>query len=185
MRLGSLGGSTISSAVAKGEGKQRKSLMYALVGELLAGQKRETFKTQPMLDGLAYEEEARQLYSLITDNVVEQIAMFKYDPYRHYSPDGVIGDDGLLELKTVIPSTWVEYKITGSIPTDYRRQMQYGLFISGRLWCDYAVYCPAIKEVLPLIIRRLVRDEKEIAELDEGSKSFIGEMLEMLDRVKK
>ena len=184
LRIGSIGGSSISKVMAKGEGKTRKALLYDMVGEMLAGCKKERFVSGPMKDGIEYEDEARNLYSFMTDNEVEQIGFFKEGPHKHYSPDGCAGESGIIEIKTVIPSTFVEYKYTGKIPTDYRRQMQWGLYISGRAWCDYVVYAPAVKSGVPLIVRRLERDEKEIAELDAGADEFIEEMLKVYEAVR-
>ena len=180
LRIGSLGGSSISKAVAKGEGKTRKQLLYDMVGEILANQKKEHFKSKPMEDGITFEDDARNLYVFKKDCEVDQISMFKDGPHKHYSPDGVIGDTGLLEIKCVIPSTYVEAKITGVVPTDYRRQIQWGLAVSEMEWCDYVVYCPAIGE---LIIQRLVRDEKEIQILKAGADDFITDMLRMYKAV--
>jgi hypothetical protein len=184
-RIGSLGGSSIGKAVAKGEGKVRKQLLYDMVGEILAGEKKETFKTVYMEEGNKYEPEARALYSFKFDIEVEEIAMFRDGPHKHSSPDGVIGLDGLIEIKTVIPSVFVESKLTGKIPTNYRKQMLWGLRISGRKWCDYVVFCPYVKDIDPLLVMRLQRDEKEIKELDLGADDFISEMLSMVEAMRK
>ncbi|MBU3914402.1 YqaJ viral recombinase family protein [bacterium] len=136
-----------------------------------------------MEDGVIFENDARTLYSSNTDTKVEQIAMFRDGPHKHASPDGVIGDDGLVEIKTVIPSTFVEYKDTGVIDISYRRQVQWELFVSGRKWCDYVIYCPAIEEIMAIEIKRVWRDEKEIYILNDGADMFIEEMLEMYYKI--
>ena len=183
LRIGSIGGSSISSAVAKGEGKVRLGLMYDMVGEMLSGQKKESYKSKPMEDGLTFEDDARTLYSFMTDSGVHQIAMFRDGQHKHYSPDGCVGDDGLIEIKTVIPSTFVEFKATGTIPTDYKRQMHWGLHISGRKWCDYVIYSPAIKEISAIEITRIWRDPKEIYVLNDGADMFIEEMLTLYTKI--
>ena len=184
LRIGSIGGSSISKAVAKGEGKMRKQLLYDMVGEILSGEKKDSFKTFHMEEGLKYEDEARSLYAFRDDVQVEQIAMFKDGPHKHASPDGCVGVAGMIEIKTVIPSVFVEGKLTGKIPTAYRKQIQWGLKRSGRSWCDYVVYCPYVKDIDPLLVIRLRRDEKEIAELEVGADEFIAEMLEMVERMR-
>jgi hypothetical protein len=75
--------------------------------------------------------------------------------------------------------------LTGKIPTNYRKQMLWGLRISGREWCDYVVFCPYIKDVDPLLVTRVQRDEKEIKELDSGADEFISEMLSMVWAMRK
>jgi putative phage-type endonuclease len=184
-RIGSIGGSSISKAVAKGEGKTRKSLLYDMVGEILSGEKKEVYRNSYMEEGLKYEDEARSLYAFQNSVEVEQIAMFRDGPHKHASPDGLVGADGMIEIKTVIPSVFVEAKLTGKIPTQYRKQILWGLRRSGRSWCDYSVYCPYVKDIDPLLIIRLWRDEKEIAELESGADEFIEEMLSMVERVRK
>jgi putative phage-type endonuclease len=184
-RIGSIGGSSIGKAVAKGEGKVRKQLLYDMVGEILSGEKKDTFKTFHMDEGNKYEPEARDLYAFRYDVEVEQIAMFRDGPHKHASPDGLIGEYGLLEIKTVIPSVFVEHKLTKSIPTAHKKQMQWALRCSGRRWCDYAVYCPYIKDIDNLLVIRVKQNPKDIVELDLGADEFIAEMLSMVEAMRK
>ena len=187
LRIGSIGGSSISKAVAKGEGKSRTQLMYDLVGELLSGQKKQGYTNSYMDEGIKHEAAARDLYSFTKGVEVEQTGVIKLDDHRHYSPDGIVNPDGLIEIKTVIPSVYVEILATGKIQTAYRRQMQWGLYITGRAWCDYCAYCPYVEEraeVNPLHIILVERDEKEIAFLRDGCDLFIQEMLELYERVR-
>ena len=184
LRIGSIGGSSISKAVARGEGKTRKQLLYDMVGEILSGEKKDGYRNNYMDEGLKYEDEARSLYAFRNDVEVEQIAMFKDGPHKHASPDGLIGADGMIEIKTVIPSVYVESKLTGKIPTQYRKQIMWGLKRSLRGWCDYTVYCPYVKEIDPLLVIRLERDEKEIADIEAGADEFISEMLSMVERMR-
>jgi hypothetical protein len=151
----------------------------------LSGEKKQTYQDYHMAEGIKYEPEARNLYAFRTDSEVEEIAMFRDGPHKHASPDGVIGIEGMIEIKTVIPSVFVESKLTGNIPTNYRKQMQWGLHISGRKWCDYVIFCPYVKDVDPLLITRLTRNEKEIEELNSGADNFISEMLSMVEAMRK
>ncbi len=184
-RIGSIGGSSIGKAVAKGEGKVRKQLLYDMTGEILSGEKKDGFHNIHTENGLKYEDEARSLYAFRNDVEVEQIAMFRDGLHKHASPDGIVGTDGMIEIKTVIPSVYVESKLTGKIPTAYRKQILWGLKRSGRSFCDYIVYCPYVKDIDPLLVIRLTRDEKEIAELEAGADEFISEMLAMVDRMRQ
>jgi len=184
-RLASIGGSSIGKAVAKGEGKVRKSLLYDHVGELLSGQKKQHFVSKDIENGTLQEPVARDLYSFEKDVEVVQVALVKGDgKYTHYSPDGLVGDAGIIEIKTVIPSTFAEYIDTGSIATGYRKQMQWGLYICQREWCDYVVYCPYIQDATNLIIKRVSRDDKEISVLVSGARDFIAEMLAIYEKAK-
>jgi hypothetical protein len=111
-RIGSLGGSSIGKAVAKGEGKVRKQLLYDMVGEILAGEKKETFKTVYMEEGIKYEGEARDLYAFKFDIEVEEIAMFRDGPHKHASPDGIP------EQSIAHRRTWLSgVPLLGSVPS--------------------------------------------------------------------
>ena len=184
-RIGSIGGSRISRVAAKGEGKMRKQLLYDTVGEIISGEIKDSYTNKYMQDGTENEDEARQYYSLITGNEVHQVALIRDQPHKHVSPDGLIGDGGMVEIKNVIPSVFVEYRLTGAIPIAYRRQMQWGLKRSGRAWCDYVVYCKAfVGKADPMVVVRIERMEKEIAELEAEADAFIEEMLQIVKRLK-
>ena len=185
LRIASIGGSSISKAVAGGQGKMRTQLLYDFVGELLSGEKKNGYTNQFMEEGIKHEDSARKLYEFETGHTVEQVALILHDnPYFCVSPDGLINDDGMIEIKTVIPSVFVERKLTWCIPTDYRRQIQWSLFVAERQWCDFVNYCPYLKDTYPLITQRVLRDEKEISELQKGADLFISEMLKMYEAVK-
>jgi len=181
-RLGSIGGSSIGTVVSSGTG--RTTLLYRFAGEILSGQKYESYSNDFMRRGIQLEPEARSYYAMLNDKYVWQVAMVKSDePYKHESPDGLVGDDGKIEIKCVIPSTHVETIIKGKIPSQYRRQVQWGLHICEREWCDFISYCPEIVDK-PIYIIRAKRDEKLIKELDEGANKFIKEMLDIVKKVK-
>jgi hypothetical protein len=103
--------------------------------------------------------------------------------HKHYSPDGLVGDDGMIEIKSVIPSVQCETILSGKVPAAYRKQIQWGLHICQRKWCDFVSYSPLITDH-PLFIVRVERDEKLIAELAEGADKFIDEMLELVEKIK-
>jgi len=184
MRIGSIGGSSISKAVAQGKGKVKNQLMYDMIGELLSGEKKVGYTSAHMLDGIEFEDEARRFYSFVNDVEVKQVALIKASDHKHYSPDGLIDNDGIVEIKIAIPSVFAETKITHKIATDRRRQVQWGLFISEREWCDYVMYCPVIKLINPMLIIRVVRDENEIKELNRGADEFLSKMMRLFKELK-
>jgi len=186
LRIGSIGGSSISKAVAGGQGKMRTQLLYDLVGELLSGEKKSGFSNHEMQEGIKYEPEARVLYELTTGHTVNQVALVKMSEHKHDSPDGLVDPGGMVEIKVLIPSRFVEVKATGKIETAYRKQMQWGMGICRRGWCDYVCYCPYVaNKVDPLHVIRVNRDDKEIKELDDGANAFIEEMQNLYLKVLK
>ena len=181
-RLGSVGGSSIGSVLAKGEGKSRKTLMYKLAGEILSGVKTEDYKNANMQRGNDFEDEARQYYEFVTGNTVEQVALIKSDiPGTHNSPDGLVGTDGGLEIKVRLPHIFVELVETEAIEVAYKRQIQHFLWITGRDWVDYLNYCPEIS-TRPAIIKRIFPDKKIIEQIETELPIFLKELSELIER---
>jgi len=183
-RIGSIGGSSISSVVAGGQGKTRKSLLYRLAGEILSGQKHEGYKNEHMERGIDQESDARKMYELITGSEVETVGLVKLSDHKHYSPDGSVKDDGIIEIKCTIPSVHIETIMADRIPPEYVKQIQWGLFICERKWCDFISYSPLVID-RPIWIKRMERDEKAIQELNNGADKFIGEMLNIVKKIKE
>ena len=186
LRIASIGGSTISQAIAQGEGKTRHELMCNFVEEIINDEKKDDYVSWDMKEGIYWEPFGRFKYEQKYGVDVEQVALVKDSVHRHYSPDGYIGSEGMIEIKRAKLSVFIEARKKRNIPTDRRRQMQWGMSICERQWCDYVMYCPYIeKKVDPLLVIRVERDEKEIKELDEGANLFIEEMQSLLIRVMK
>jgi len=181
-RIGSIGGSSIASVVAKGEGKMRKNLMYRLAGEILSGAKYESFKNEHMERGTEQEPEARDLYEFITGNEVTQVGLVKITDHKHESPDGLVSKDGKIEIKCTIPSVHVETIISDKVPSGYIKQINWGMFICERQWCDFISYSPLITSK-PIWIKRVERDEKLINDLNEGADKFIKELWVIVDKI--
>ena len=183
-RIGSIGGSSIQSVMAKGQGKSRRSLMYRLVGEILSGKKYEGYSNADMERGVKQESDARNMYETYTGVEVQQVGLFKETKHTHYSPDGCVGQNGLIEIKSVIPSVHVETILADNVPAAYRKQPQWGCFICQRDWCDFVSYSPLVS-CQPIFIKRVERDEKLIREMDEESYKFILEMEAIVRKIKE
>lgn len=183
LRLGSIGGSSIASVVAGGQGKTRTQLLYRLAGEILSGVKYESYSNPHMERGLEQESEARDVYAMVKEIEVEQVGLVKESAHKHFSPDGLI-PNGILEIKCTIPSVHIETILHNEIPAAYRRQCAWGLHICQRGYVDFVSYSPLITDNPILIIRR-GRDEKLIRELDEGADKFISELAQVVRKVKE
>jgi exodeoxyribonuclease (lambda-induced) len=137
-----------------------------------------------MEDGIEHEDEARNLYQLMTGNEVEQVGLYKLDDHKHFSPDGDIPPSGILEIKYQIPSVHVEQVVSGKIPGNYNKQIQWGLFICERKWCDYTSYSPTVKDK-PMWRKRVGRDEELIKTLNEGADKFLAELAQVIRNFKE
>jgi len=182
-RIGSIGGSSIAAVVAKGQGKMRKNLLYRLAGEILSGEKYESYSNAHMERGIEQEAEARDMYEFITGNEVKQVGLVKESGHKHFSPDGLVADDGVLEIKCVIPSVHVETIISDKVPAAYRKQCSWGHRICERQWVDFVSYSPLVVDK-PIWIKRAERNEKLIKELDEGADNFIKELHAIVDKIR-
>ena len=184
LRCASIGGTSICKIAPNG--KQRNDLLRVFVGEFLTGKPAENKGFQFAERGIEHEDGARQDYALTHGVEVEQVAMVRLDEHKHTSPDGLVGDDGMIEIKTRIPSVFVTAIIDGNKPINVVRQIQWGLYICDRQWCEYLQWCPEFAEVglNPMIIERIERDEAMIRDLRSSAEVFIADMLKMAKRIK-
>lgn len=165
---------------AKGEpSKQSQKYLYKTAGEHIAGIAEETYQSAAMLRGIELEEEARNLYEMITGREITQVG-FCVEDGCGCSPDGLVGDDGMIEIKCPIISTHVGYLLDNKLPTDYIQQVQGQLLVTGRKWCDFVSHYPGLK---PLIIR-VERDEKFIGLLSIELKLFTDNLKEIVNKIK-
>jgi len=136
----------------KGEpSKSRTKYLYQLVGERLSGTKEEGYTNGYMERGIQLESEARSFYEVVTGKELKTCG-FITDNHGDYgcSPDGLVGDDGLIEIKCPSMAVHVGYLIDNKLPTDYFQQVQGQMFVAERKWLDFISYYPGIP---PLIIR--------------------------------
>jgi len=142
---------------------QADSYINQLVAEKLTGETTPFYQNEHMIRGTELEPDARQLYEFITGSEVQQVGFCLHDTLEAgASPDGLIGEDGGLEIKCPAPATHVEYLRGDKLPSKYKQQVMGCLWITGREWWDFMSYHPNMK---PLIVR-VERDEDYIAELE-------------------
>jgi len=167
----------------KGElSKQRQKYLYRLAGEQVSGIVEETYQNGAMLRGKEMEDEARQLYSLINGVEVQQVGFCVADGDFAYgaSPDGLIGEDGCLEIKCPQMATHVGYLIENVLPLEYFQQTQGQLLVTGRKWVDFMSYYPGLK---PLIIR--VNPDKKFQQVLKAElEKFCIELKQITERIK-
>lgn len=165
--------SCFSDVLAKGEGKTRRKYLLTLAGERLTGEPAESYSNAHMERGKVMEEEARDLYAFQTDAEIQRVGFLLDDALRAgASPDGLIGEDGMVEIKTKLPHLQLEALIAGKLPAEHRAQVQGALWVSGRDWCDFVSYWPR----LPLFRIRVERDEAYIATLADAVMQFNDEL---------
>ena len=153
--------------------KQAKKYMYQLAGEKITGIREETYQNASMLRGVEMEAEARKAFEYVYGTKVDQVGMcLTDDKICGCSPDGMVGEKGLTEIKCPEIQTHVGYLLDNKLPTKYFQQVQGQLFVTGREWCVFMSYYPGIK---PLLVN-VERDEEFIKKLDKELKLFNEEL---------
>jgi hypothetical protein len=141
------------------------------------------YQNDAMKNGVAIEPEARKWYEFERDCAVEQVGFITDDEGRFgCSPDGLIGTDGGLEIKSPSPKVHARYFAEGVLPADYRCQVHGDLIISERKWWDFVSYCPAVS--LPPLVVRVVPDEFTET-LRAGLEQFWTRYQETLDKIRR
>lgn len=180
-RLGKATASRISDAVAKiktGWGKSREDYLNELVFERINGVPVPQYQSTDMLNGTMREPEGRARYAFEMDAEITEVGFLPHPTIdmAGCSPDGLVADDGLIEIKCPKWNTHQDTLLRGMIPDRYMKQMQFQLAVTGRAWCDYVSYSPQWREDLRLKIIRVPRDDKMIAYLEAEVSLFLHEV---------
>jgi len=158
---------------------QADKYMYQLAGEKLLGMKEESYQNDAMRRGVELEPEARMFYELSTGVDVVQVGFCLDERGFGCSPDGLVGEDGLIEIKCPILSTHISYLVNESIVEDYWHQIQGQLLVTGRKWCDAVSYYPN----LPTLIVRVERNEEFIKKLETELLKFVDNLQKTISKI--
>lgn len=189
-RLGKVTSSRIGDILSKGKGgapsASRKNYMYQLLLERLTGEMADHYISPEMQRGIEKEQSAADAYEIQTFNIVERCGFFESPDglMSGSSPDRLVGDYGLIEIKNPNTATHIETIISDNIKKDYIYQMQHQMYCSERSWCDFVSYDDRCPVNLRLFIKRLERDEKMIAEINGEVKLFLSELDELEKKVR-
>jgi putative phage-type endonuclease len=188
-RLGKVTASRVADVIAttaKGWGASRTNYAAQLVAERLTGEAQESFTNAAMQWGTCTEPEARQAYSFRLDVDVMEVGFVDHPQIgmSGASPDGLIGEDGLLELKCPQTATHIATLLGQSVPAKYITQIQWQLACTGRAWCDFASYDPRLPESMRLFVQRVTRDDVEIKRLEALVVDFLGEVDETVAKLR-
>ena len=177
-RLGIVTMSEVKTLLVNGRGPSgfgagAITYMHQLIGERLTGEIAEAFQGNAHTRrGHALEPMARELYGLATDEGPLQQVGIILNHDAGYSPDSLVGDVGLVEIKTKLPKYQVELLLEGELPQEHVAQCQGGLWVSEREWIDFVSYWPG----MPLFVKRAYRDEALIHTIAERVEAFYEEL---------
>jgi len=181
LRLGKVTASRVADVVARtksGYSASRANYMAELIAERLTGVPAESYCNGAMQWGLDKEPEARVAYEFYTDATIERIAFVEHPAIAMSgaSPDGLVGEDGMVEIKCPNTATHIDTLLGQSAPDKYFVQMQWQMACTGRRWCDFVSYDPRLPEATQLYVVRIQRDDARIAELEKEVTSFLADL---------
>lgn len=175
VRRGMPTASMFGTIMAKGRGgaesKTRQTYLYKLAGEILTGEPMDSFSNHHMERGHIMENEARQYYAFMRDAEPKQVGFITNGP-KGCSPDSLIGDSGMLEIKTKLPHLMFAVLEADDFPSEHRAQCQGQLWVAEREWVDLTCYWPK----MPPFIKRAYRDEVLIKSISEAVDQFNEEL---------
>lgn len=180
-RCGKATASKIADIIAKtksGPSASRATYMGTLIAERLTGVPADSFSNAAMQWGTDKEPEARDAYRIHALCTVDEIGFIPHPtiPMSGASPDGLIGDDGLVEIKCPNTGTHIDTLLGKSVPAKYRTQIMWQLACTGRAWCDFVSYDPRLPETMQLFVHRVHRDDEAIAEMEREVTAFLAEV---------
>jgi putative phage-type endonuclease len=190
IRLGKVTASRITDVLAKGksgEAATREDYRTELLVQRLTNEPGESFTNAAMEWGTQTEPMARIAYEAHANVFVEQVAFVDHPTIEWFgcSPDGLVGETGLLEIKCPASKNHLKYLLAGKPPAKYVPQMQCQMAVTGREWCDFVSYDPRLPEDLQLFVVRLERDVSYIMAMEEEVSKFLGEVSEMYSKLKE
>lgn len=182
-RLGIPTASEFATVMAKGKdggaSLTRAKYMRQLAGEIITGELAESYSNAHMDRGKAMEDEARETYAFIHDADIRRVGFIR-NGQKGGSPDSLIGANGGLEIKTALPHIQIERLIRDDLPPEHKAQVQGNIWVSEREFWDFVSYWPK----LPLLVKRVYRDDLYIKHLSEAVDAFNEELAALVERIR-
>ena len=188
LRLGKITASRVKDVLTKGRGtspsKTAESYMMELIAEILTGNSKPFFENDAMRWGTETEPQARAMYAVNNDFVdVKEVAFVEHNEQVGISPDGLIGEDGLLEIKCPNTTTQIKRALSNDYSADYKAQIQMQLWVTEREWCDFLSFDPRLDCEAGYLQQRVFRDEEYIEEMKTKVYAFVEKMNEIIEQL--
>lgn len=185
-RAGRATASEFSSILAKGQGKTRAAYLRKVAAERLTGKPVESYKNQHMERGQEQEQFARAAYEIEKGVLVQRVGLIIHDDLMvSCSPDGLVGNNGGTEIKSVISTVQMDTLLAGGYPPEHKAQIQGSLWISEREWWDFVSFSPDMPKHLQAYIFRVFRDDSYIKTLEAEVRAFLDEVDALLAKFPK
>ena len=176
----------VLAKIKTGEAATRRNYRAQLVCERLTGKAAESFTNAAMEWGTAHEPEARMQYEAMRGSIVQEVGFIKHPaiPFCGASPDGLVDDAGMVEIKCPNTATHIDTLLSGMSP-DHMPQVQGQMWVCGRQWVDFISYDPRLPEKLQLHIQRVERDEKYIKAMEAEIIAFLFSVEQTIEQLEK
>jgi len=190
LRYGWITASMFKAVISNGKGsapsKTRLSYMYQVAAEAVSNMRQESFTSEYMEWGTETEPQAREMYEFVSGNEVEEVSFIRLggDHKIGCSPDGIIGDKGMIEIKCPKTTTQIETFLSGKMPTVHKAQVQGQLWVSGREWCDFVSFDPRIDGDGSFFCQRIERDDEYIKELEAKCFQFEKDLIDVVNKLR-
>lgn len=170
-----------------GYSTQREDYKFQLIAERLVGTTISGFKSASMTRGIQKEAEARERYQRLTNYPVTEVGFIPHPTIEMAgaSPDGFVGDDGIIEVKCPDSKQAVEVLLNDYLDDAYKAQMMWQLACTGRQWADYVVFDDRLPPPMQLYVRRIERDDKLIADVETEVRKFLSEIAADMEALAK
>jgi putative phage-type endonuclease len=188
-RLGKVTASRVADVVAKtksGYSASRANYMAQLVVERMTNKQAESYSNAAMEWGTEQEPLARAAYEAEVGVLVDEVGMIDHPTVEMSgaSPDGLVGGDGLVEIKCPTTATHIDTLMGEEAPKKYYDQMQWQMACTGRKWCDFVSFDPRMPEGLQLFVKRVERNDEYIAMLESEVATFLQEVSDKVNKLK-
>ena len=193
-RLGKVTASKVDDVMVKvrnGESTYKRKYRMQLVTERLTNKVVPVFMNSAMAHGVEFEDKARVEYAnkmkLLIGKDVREVGFIDHPTIKMAgaSPDGLVGLNGLIEIKCPQPMTHTETLQTGVIAKKYIHQMQWQMACTGKKWCDFVSYHPDFPKEYQLFIKRVERDDDLISRCEESVSNFLKEVDDKIKTIKE
>jgi putative phage-type endonuclease len=189
-RLGKVTASRVADVIAKtktGYSTSRENYMAQLVCERMTGTQGESYNNAAMQWGTDQEPLARAAYEAAKDVLVDEVGFVIHPTISNAgaSPDGLVSDDGLIEIKCPNTATHIDTLLSDKVPSKYNTQMQWQMVCTGRKWCDFVSFDPRMPEGLQLFIQRVDFDAEYVKMLEAEITGFLGELETKIEKLKE
>jgi putative phage-type endonuclease len=189
-RLGKVTASRVADVIAKtktGYSASRDNYMAQLICERLTGQQGESFTNAAMQHGTDTEPLARSAYENARNLLVKEVGFINHPRIEMAgaSPDGLVAEDGLVEIKCPNTATHIDTLLSGKVPTKYITQMQWQMLCCQRKWCDFVSFDNRLPEHLQLFVQEVEFDPEYAAMLEKEVVLFLTELDNKVAKLKE